>query len=274
MAHLEWLSALSDLTAKGEPCVLVTVTTAKGSTPRDAGTKMIITADAQFGTIGGGNLEYQAADEARKLLSSATADVMMNHYALGPKLAQCCGGAVTIMLEPFLARTKTVYLFGAGHVGREVVTVLGALPVNIQWIDEREAEFPPTLPRNCTKITNPADVTFNNDAYIVVMTHSHELDYEIVKKALRHGAFTYLGLIGSDTKSVKFKKRLVAEGLTIENLTCPIGIEGINGKHPREIAIALAAELLQLGLTGTATVGAQKDNSDCMGRDCSSCDAA
>lgn len=273
MGQLEWLNALSDLTAKGAPCVLVTVTAAKGSTPRDAGTKMIVTADAQFGTIGGGNLEYQAADEARKLLSSATADVTMNHYALGPKLAQCCGGAVTIMLEPFLAHTKTLYLFGAGHVGREVTAVLGTLPVNIQWIDERDTEFPRDLPRNCTKITNPNDVIFKDDAYIVVMTHSHELDYEIVKKALTHGKFTYLGLIGSDTKSVKFKKRLSAEGLAIENLTCPIGIEGINGKHPREIAIALAAELLQLGLTGAAASIA-KDNSDCVGRDCSTCDAA
>ena len=274
MGQFEWITTLSDLTAKCEPCVLVTVTSAKGSTPRDAGTKMIVTAAAQFGTIGGGNLEYQAADEARKLLSNATADVTLNHYALGPKLAQCCGGAVTIMLEPFAARTKTLYLFGAGHVGREVAAVLSALPVNIQWIDERDAEFPAQLPRNCTKINSPADVVFKDDAYIVIMTHSHELDYEITKKALTHCKFNYLGLIGSDTKSVKFKKRLAAEGLAIDNLTCPIGIDGINGKHPREIAIALAAELLQLGLTGTASSTAVKDNSDCMGRDCSTCDAA
>ena len=117
----EWLSSLAELRDGDIPCVLITVMEAKGSTPREAGTKMVATADRQFGTIGGGNLEFQAIDEARKLLAVAATSAKIKDYPLGPALAQCCGGAVTVFLEPFIPSRKTVLLFGAGHVGKEVV---------------------------------------------------------------------------------------------------------------------------------------------------------
>ncbi len=251
-ASHEWLSALSALRDKDIPCVLITVMEAKGSTPREAGTKMVVTADQQFGTIGGGNLEFQAIDEARKLLASASSSAKTKDYPLGPALAQCCGGAVTVFLEPFVSSGKTVLLFGAGHVGKEVVKVLEGLPIKVRWVDERAGEFPAEAPKNCEKIVTARPLSKLQDVsgktYIVVMTHSHNLDFEIVKAALEQGSFAYLGLIGSDTKSARFRKRLTAAGLDVSRLTCPIGIEGINGKHPREIAIAVAAELLSLGL--------------------------
>jgi xanthine dehydrogenase accessory factor len=249
---MEWMAALSKLTEENTPCVLVTVTEAKGSTPREAGTKMVVTADGQFGTIGGGNLEFEAVGEARQLLVSAATDAKMKKYPLGPALSQCCGGAVTVLLEPFVSAQKTVLLFGAGHVGKEVVRVLEGLPVRVKWVDERASEFPAESPRNCTKIvtTRPLSKLAEaaDDAYIVVMTHSHPLDFEIVKAALDHGRFAYLGLIGSDTKAARFRKRLAAHR-NLPRLTCPIGIDGIDGKHPREIAVSVVAELLKLGLT-------------------------
>jgi xanthine dehydrogenase accessory factor len=252
MSH-EWLSTLSTLRDKDIPCVLITVMEAKGSTPREAGTKMVVTAGDQFGTIGGGNLEFQAIDEARKILTTASSAAKTKDYPLGPALAQCCGGAVTVLLEPFISSDKTVLLFGAGHVGKEVVKVLENLPVKVRWVDERAGEFPAEMPQNCEKIVTARSLDKLKDitdkTYIIVMTHSHNLDFEIVKAALEKGNFAYLGLIGSDTKAVRFRKRLSAAGLDISRLTCPIGIEGINGKHPREIAIAVAAELLTLGLT-------------------------
>jgi xanthine dehydrogenase accessory factor len=252
----DWLSALADIRGNDIPCVLITVTEAKGSTPREAGTKMVVTADKQFGTIGGGNLEFEAIAEARKLLASATSAVKTKGYPLGPALAQCCGGAVTVLLEPFASPRKTVLLFGAGHVGREVVKVLEGLPVRVTWVDERAGEFPADVPGNCEKVvtTRPLDKLkeATETTYIVVMTHSHNLDFEIVKEALEQGHFAYLGLIGSETKAVRFKKRLQALKLDTKRLTCPIGIKGVTGKHPREIAIALAAELLSLGLTPCA----------------------
>lgn len=252
----DWISALAALAAAETSCVLVTVIEAKGSTPRGAGTKMIVTADRIFCTIGGGNLEFQAVEEARKLLSAATDTSRIKSYALGPALAQCCGGAVTLLLEPFLSPRKTLLLFGAGHVGREVVRVLENLPVKIKWIDERAAEFPTEIPANCEKIVTTRPLAklkdVSTDTYILVMTHSHTLDFEIVLAALKDAKCGWLGMIGSDTKSVRFRKRLAAAKVSaaaLEKFSCPIGLPGLNGKLPREIAIAVAAELLSRGMT-------------------------
>lgn len=252
----EWLHDLTDLMARDVPCVLITVMEAKGSTPREAGTKMVVTEDEQFGTIGGGNLEYQAIEQARTLLQNICTKVERKDFPLGPTLAQCCGGSVSILLEPFIKNNKTVLLFGAGHVGKEVVKVLEGLPVKIKWVDERPHEFPDTIPSNTEKIVTSAPVAeirgSDENCYILIMTHSHDLDYKLTKAALEHRNFSYLGLIGSKTKHVKFEKRLIAEGIAktdLSRLTCPIGIGGVTGKHPREIAISVAAELLQLGLT-------------------------
>lgn len=251
-----WLATLADLAARRVPCVLVTVMEAKGSTPREAGTKMVVTADAQFGTIGGGNLEFEAIAEARKILDTAAVTMAVKDYPLGPKLAQCCGGAVSVLLESFIPTGKKLYLFGAGHVGREVVSVLSALPIDIIWVDSRAEEFPATLPANCTRHVTSAPLAVAADiddhAYVLVMTHNHDLDYDIVRSVMQRGRFAYLGLIGSATKRARFEKRLVVDGVAPDDLprmVCPIGLQGITGKHPREIAIATAAQLLHLGLT-------------------------
>jgi len=251
-----WLSVLGDLRAAETPCVLITVIESKGSTPRDAGTKMVITKDEQFGTIGGGNLEFQAIEQARALLNNTQDTPEMKDYALGPSLAQCCGGAVTILLEPFFSQKKTLAIFGAGHVGKAMISILQDLPIRIKWIDERAAEFPEHIPNNTEKIITDTPVAelseLPDDSYILVITHNHDLDYDLVKTALKNNHFTYLGMIGSDTKNVKFRKRLLSEEISearVQDMTCPIGVDGIKGKHPREIAIAVTAELLQQDLT-------------------------
>jgi xanthine dehydrogenase accessory factor len=254
--NFNWLAVLADLAAKQVPHVLITVTEAKGSTPREAGTKMVVTEMEQFCTIGGGNLEFQAIEAARKLLAEAVTTPEMKDYPLGPKLAQCCGGAVTVLLEPFVPNTKKLWLFGAGHVGREVVKVLAGLPVNIVWVDARENEFPVQIPAHCQKLVTASPVSVLDKLsihdYVLVMTHNHDLDYDIVRTVLQKGGFSYLGLIGSATKRARFDKRLQVDGIAagdLQNMTCPVGIGSIKGKHPREIAIAVAAELLSLGIT-------------------------
>lgn len=258
MTHFnhEWLPVLTDLTERGVPCVLITVMEARGSTPRESGTKMVVTKDSQCGTIGGGNLEFQAIAEARKILSAVSGKAQTRDYPLGPSLAQCCGGAVSVFLEPFMPLDKTLFLFGAGHVGKELIMVLNGLPLKIKWIDERDNEFPSLVPKNCEKIVSPTPVALLRDiqenSFIVIMTHSHDLDYDLVEAAMKQEKFSYLGLIGSQTKRMKFEKRLLLTGVARENLSrliCPIGIGEVTGKHPREIAIAVAAELLSRGLT-------------------------
>lgn len=249
----DWLPVLARLTEAGTPCALITVMDAKGSTPREAGVKMVVTAAEQFGTIGGGNLEFQAIEAARALLQTLGGPEIRD-YPLGPKLAQCCGGAVTVLLEPFLPAGRMLYLFGAGHVGREVVRVLEGLGLRIKWIDARVQEFPAVVPPGVEKIITAAPMdelkAAAPGAFVAVMTHSHDLDYELVRAALKRGDMAYVGLIGSDTKRARFTRRLREEGVapeTVETLRCPIGL-GDTGKHPREIAISIAAELLSLGL--------------------------
>lgn len=252
MSPLAWLTDVAALTARRVPCVLITVTEAKGSTPREAGAKMVVSADEQHGTIGGGNLEHEAIAAARALLGGGGGPASID-YALGPTLAQCCGGAVTVLLEPLLPPRRTLHLFGAGHVGREIVDVLKGLPVHVRWIDERQGEMPLEVPPIAEPVITATPVAevraIGADDLVLVLTHSHDLDYALVRAVLEHGRFAHLGLIGSGTKRARFEKRLLADGVTqLERLVCPIGLPGVGGKHPREIAVAVAADLLARGI--------------------------
>jgi xanthine dehydrogenase accessory factor len=124
----EWLHALVELENNGEPSVLVTVVTARGSTPREAGCKMVVTRETQYDTIGGGNLEFTCVDTARKMLEGTQGPVLRD-FPLGPELGQCCGGHVSVMFEPLRPALTHIALFGAGHIGRALVGLLGGLRV-------------------------------------------------------------------------------------------------------------------------------------------------
>lgn len=249
----DWLAALADCKARGEPCVLVTVAEIKGSAPRDSGTKLVVTRGRQVGSIGGGHLEHKATELARQMLSDGATAARLEILSLGPALGQCCGGKVTLLLEPFLPSDFVIALFGAGHVGKAIVRTLADSPAQILWIDARADQFPADIPANVTRVLadHPEDEVKDvpAGAYALVITHSHDLDLAIVERLLRRGDCRYVGLIGSDTKRRNFESRLARKGFdeaTIKSLRCPIGIAGIAGKHPGEIAIAVAAELLQL----------------------------
>lgn len=253
-----WVEALASAVAAGRPAVLVTVLRAAGSTPREAGAKMVVTAGSTHGTIGGGHLEMEAVSQAREMLAAAGRGVppggpVTRDVALGPSLGQCCGGAVTLLLEALLPPAWNVAVFGAGHVGRALVALLAALPCRVAWIDSREGEFPGEVPAGVDRIVSeaPADEVADLPAGcdVVVMTHSHALDQEIVEAALRRPDLRYLGLIGSATKRARFLARLAERGFPpaqVARLTCPVGVPGAGGKLPAEIAIAVAAQLLQV----------------------------
>jgi xanthine dehydrogenase accessory factor len=266
MTH--WLDALAELSARGEPAVLVTVLRADGSTPREAGAKMVVSAAAVHGTVGGGHLELQAIGSARELLAASEAggrpSPLSRDFGLGPSLGQCCGGSVTLLFEAVLPARWRVALFGAGHVGRALVKVLGELPCRVDWIDSREAEFPGEVPGNVRPIVAeaPADEVHDLAAGcdVLVMTHSHQLDLQVVEATLRRGDIPFLGLIGSRTKRARFEARLAERGFSAGDLArvvCPVGIPGVGGKHPAEIAVAVAAQLLALRRPGTPRPPAQ-----------------
>ncbi|HEX6361523.1 MAG TPA: xanthine dehydrogenase accessory protein XdhC [Albitalea sp.] len=260
---LQWLAA-------GPAAVVVEVRAARGSAPREAGTRMLVAADATVGTIGGGHLEWIAIGTAREMLRTGATAPREAHYALGPSLGQCCGGTVDLRCERLAADTLArwprtpprlhLQLYGAGHVGRAIAALLATLDVEVDWIDEREAAFPEALapgapwPAHIRRVGVDAvegEVRHAPPgAHYLVLTHSHELDLRIVEAVLRRGDFAFLGLIGSQTKRARFAHRLAARGIApgaLERLTCPIGVPGIAGKAPAVIAVAAVAQLLQQG---------------------------
>tara|TARA_R100000005_G_scaffold89765_1_gene60613 strand:- start:20822 stop:21895 length:1074 start_codon:yes stop_codon:yes gene_type:complete len=317
------------------PAVLITVGTVRGSTPRETGATMLVTQNHCFGTIGGGNLEYQAISKARKLLQSPD-EAMLLRLPLGPELGQCCGGHVELLIDrpddqilndifnrfnknntecvllsqwdgrkvsrriidvadslalldaPLrLAATRRlintgaeiirpagdgvpdtdgftllqslsdaefhVTLFGAGHVGKALISALSPLSCKINWVDQRASEFPARLPPNVTRFItdSPESVIAKSPArgYFLIMTHSHQLDLEICEMLLAsRPEANFIGLIGSQTKRSRFEKRLAVRGFQaseISRITCPIGLAELEGKRPAEIALGVAADLLR-----------------------------
>jgi xanthine dehydrogenase accessory factor len=246
-----WLNALTELARDGEPAVLVTIVVARGSTPRETGCKMVVTGTAQYDTIGGGNLEFTCVAVARNLLAGADGPVL-REFPLGPRLGQCCGGHVTVLFEPFNPAILHVAVFGAGHVGRALVALLSGLPMSLTLLDTRPdalANAPPGVRVRLTADPAREVASLPNGTFVLVMTHDHQMDFEIVAEALARTEFTGVGLIGSATKRARFVHRLLRLGLDAEaiaRLICPIGIPGIDGKRPAEIAVSVAAQLLQV----------------------------
>ncbi|MCQ6256814.1 xanthine dehydrogenase accessory protein XdhC [Pseudomonas sp. Q11] len=246
-----WISALADLQDRGEPCVLVTIIEELGSTPRNAGSKMVISTSQTFDTIGGGHLEYKAMELARQMLASGQQSTHLERFSLGASLGQCCGGVTVLLFEPMGQVQAQIAVFGAGHVGRALVPLLASLPCKVRWIDSREAEFPEHLPHGVRKIVSeePLDEIDELPAgsYCIVMTHNHQLDLELSAAILKRNDFAYFGLIGSKTKRVKFEHRLRDRGFdssTLQRMRCPMGIGDVKGKLPVEIAISIAGEII------------------------------
>jgi len=286
---------------------LVTLTRVQGSSPREAGARLVVRPSGGFhGTIGGGALEWQALAAAQAELKQGRGPAERRSLALGPELAQCCGGRVEWRIETFDRRdapelaklaaaddgpgawvearidgegrverkvavgpisaneaapgrwtepvgegARPVYLFGAGHVGRALALALAPLPFAVRWIDSRPDAFPAYAPANVVMVrasAPPAELAnAPAGAFVVIMTHSHPLDLEIVAEALRLEKFGFVGLIGSATKRARFLSQMRAAGLTepmLAKLVCPIGIKGIMGKEPAVIAASTVAQLL------------------------------
>lgn len=164
-------------------------------------------------------------------------------------------------LEPVIASNMNIAVFGAGHVGSAVVNALSALDCNIRWVDSRRDVFR-HVPANVRTIETESPAlevaAMPPGSSYLVMTHSHSLDFDICNRILKRGDALYCGLIGSVTKRRRFEKRFAQQGMAravIDMLVCPIGVDGISGKKPAEIAVAAAAEVLQVyeAASGSAT---------------------
>ena len=250
------------------PAVLVRVQSVQGSTPRDVGTWMAVFADDLLGTIGGGHVEYTVMALAREMLQQGMAR-REERYALGPSLGQCCGGVMHLSLEAVDAsdaeRLRSqlnnpglpLALFGAGHVGLALIRVFAELPYQVLWLDSRDQVFPDAVPDNveceyCEPV-HTAVAQLAPQSRVLIMSFSHAEDLDIVAACLRRQRaqrdLPYVGLIGSQTKWASFRKQLLARGFTedeMAHITCPIGVPGIADKRPEVIAIAVAAQVLQV----------------------------
>ncbi|MFI5012733.1 MAG: xanthine dehydrogenase accessory protein XdhC [Hyphomicrobiales bacterium] len=250
--------------ASGEPAILVTVARAEGSTPREMGATMLVTRDAAFGTIGGGQLEFHAIDVAREMIGCGRRETRLD-LPLGPHLGQCCGGRVELLLaeadEASLAGLAEreardaqarphVLLLGAGHVGLALARSLALLPLAVTLVDDRDAPPPPL----------PADIAFERvddpetliamapgGSAFVILTHSHALDYRLADAALARVDAAYVGMIGSSTKRARFERWFLARGGSRQALTrfiCPIGGKATRDKRPEVIAALATAEIV------------------------------
>ncbi|NBT92174.1 MAG: xanthine dehydrogenase accessory protein XdhC [Betaproteobacteria bacterium] len=251
--------------------ILVQVQSTRGSVPREAGAWMAVFRHGSpelLGTIGGGRLELDATAHARALLAAPDGPRSQS-YALGPSLGQCCGGHVQLGFEPvgagdiaalrqrLCADHLPVALFGGGHVGQALVTVLGQLPMDVHWIDSRDAPFPTDLPANVrcehSLPVHQAVEDLAPQSSVLIMSFSHAEDLDIVAACLQRqrarADLRFIGLIGSKTKWATFRQRLEARGFSADELaqvTCPIGLPGIRDKRPEVIAVSVAAQLMGL----------------------------
>lgn len=268
---VDLVNALERLRAavRQAPVCLVEVVATQGSAPRGPGAWMAVQAEGLIGTIGGGHLEWEATRLARAWLTQGLpGPVRSLRLALGPSLGQCCGGAVDLrltavgaadgaVLDRLQVPHQPVALFGAGHVGHALVRVLQPLPFAVHWVDSRDGMFPASpLPQVRCEHSDPVHAAVRDlpaHALVLVMSFSHTEDLDIVAACLRRqrerGDLPFVGLIGSATKWAVFQRRLAQRGFSaaeIAHITCPIGLPGIPGKEPEVIAIAVAAQLLQL----------------------------
>lgn len=252
-----------------QPACLIEVESTQGSVPREKGAWMAVFAnDTTIGTIGGGHLEWMAAQHALRMLEQPQLAETRERYALGPSLGQCCGGVVHLRFRRVAAGDVAalrqalsqawmpVALFGSGHVGRALVQTMALLPVQLQWIDSREHGFPAQVPENVQcEYSDPVEAAVAGlppGSSLLAMSYSHLEDFQILLAALHRmreaDDLGFVGVIGSRTKWQTFRHRMQARGFTdgeIGRITCPIGIPGIDGKEPEVIAVAVAAQLLQ-----------------------------
>lgn len=247
------------------PAILVEIEAVKGSSPREAGTFMLVSQEALWETIGGGQFEYMAIDHARAMLRTGTAEDRMD-IPLGPEIGQCCGGRTLLRFQLITAeiaaalearikgeteQQPAVFIFGAGHVGKALAEALSLLPLTLTVVETRESELrdlPSAVASVLTPVPEALVTKIPANGAAIIVTHDHALDFLIAKEALARDDLAYVGMIGSKTKRATFAHWLADQGeppSRLAKLVLPIGGNSVRDKRPAIIAALVAAELLQ-----------------------------
>ncbi len=255
---------LDEFIAIGEKTILVEIIATSGSTPREGGVFMLVSQSRTFGTIGGGNLEFQAISHAQLMLQGGDASSRLS-IILGPETGQCCGGRVDIgfqsldaaLIDALKARItaeqaawKEIVVYGAGHVGLALAVALKPLPFRLLVVETRSeeiAKLPGGIQSCLTPIPEQTVSEISPGSGVVIVTHDHGLDFLIATEALKRGDLAYVGMIGSRSKRGVFAGWLKAQGhppSLIEPLILPIGGGAVADKRPEVIAALVAGELV------------------------------
>lgn len=255
---LEFYARLQQLIEAAEPCVSATLADITGSAPQQPGARMLVTASGRdWGTIGGGKIEARVIAEAQLMLAERQSSRFFQ-WNLQTEIGMTCGGVVRILCEGFYPQAWTIAVFGAGHVSQALVPILLTLPCRIICCDTRGEwlEKLPVHPRLQTRLLPElaAQVeTLPPGSFLVSLTMGHAYDRPILEAALKRqqvhsDAFAFLGVIGSPAKAGVLRRELRQNGIsesTLASLRCPIGLP-LGGNTPPEIAISIAAQLMQV----------------------------
>ncbi|OFE17502.1 xanthine dehydrogenase accessory protein XdhC [Humibacillus sp. DSM 29435] len=260
---MNWLRAVERLRTERRAGVLVTITSVRGHAPREAGAKMVVGADDEWDTVGGGNLEATAIEAARTMIAGGAVTPESVHVRLTDKAEavhgrQCCGGEVDLLLEP-LPVVPAVAIFGVGHVGLELARILARHDLELHLVDSRAAHLEPQrltplgdaiarIHVHHAPVPEMALSRLPDGCRVLIMTHDHAEDAALCDMALRSPRLGPIGLIGSSAKWSRFRKTLAAEGHspeTLARITTPIGLRDVLGKSPATIAVSVAADLVR-----------------------------
>lgn len=258
------MQRIDDFFDRDRHFIRIELSVVKGSSPREASTAMYVSEKGCFGTIGGGTLEYMAIDEAHALLRQG-ADAKRMSVPLGPEIGQCCGGFVEINLNRMtmddisteiqahqhaVSARPSVFIFGAGHVGRALAKAFDLLPVKAILVDSRAEELAMADGAAEQRLTPLPEAEVRSapaGSAFLILTHDHALDFMIAVEALAKSDATYVGMIGSKTKRASFVSwcgRNVEPPVNTDGLICPMGSQGSKDKRPEVIAAFVAAEVI------------------------------
>ncbi|MBE7437601.1 MAG: xanthine dehydrogenase accessory protein XdhC [Spirochaetales bacterium] len=250
------------------PAVEAIVVAIHGSVPVTAGARMLVDATGLVaGTVGGGKLEARVLQEAREMLQGRAAATRFFFWHLNRDIGMTCGGSVSVFLQLWHCGGPGVHIFGAGHVSQALVRVLAPLSFTVHVYDEREewlARLPEGIQPHQTQDLAASVADIPDGSYILCMTRGHEADRPVLARALKENRFAFVGVIGSRAKRAVLERELQAlEGVPGEKateFTCPLGLP-VGSDHPAEIAISIAAQLLQIRDRGSALRGELRSQS-------------
>jgi len=242
---------IHELTAKNIPFTFCVVIDTEGSTPRKAGSKMLVLIDgAILGTIGGGSIEKQVTDDALVLLNSG--GTLTKKYCLAQDLQMHCGGKMTIFMEA-VSPDEQLVIFGAGHIGKSLATMAKTAGFRVNVIDDRPEIFNDWQQGIAHTILSPYKeaidkFSFHKNTYIVICTYMHSSDTEIAAMCINK-QYKYIGMIGSSRKVAQARKKFADEFKIseekINGIDMPIGIS-IKCETPADIAISILAKLIDV----------------------------